>query len=836
MKRTFLRLVVAVSLCTFLCSCGGGGGGGTPETPPDTEAPTITESPVGGSTISSLTTVTVTFSESVAGADVPGNYSLSGAGIGTLALGSVVDQGSNVYELTFSGLVNNGNITVTLSNISDTAGNPLAGNTISYTGTTSEPTQSATPASGGILNSLATIDITYSKQVSGADVPANYSISGTGAGSLGISSSVLLAGTTYRLTLSGTPSDGAVTITINNVEDLVGNPLVGAAIQYTIDMTAPTIASSSPANGTSVNALPYVQIDFSEAVQGASDAANYSLSGAGVGTLQLSPSIGNSGNSRSLFFSGLPVDGPIVITLSNIMDNASNPLSGTAISFQIDKTRPTQTASPASYAWIDASVPYIDVTYSEAVTGADVAGNYSLSGTGVGTLALAGVASQGGNTYRLSFSGSPQGTNTQVNIDIANVLDLVGNALIGTRITYQVDTTAPTITAVTPGAGMARGYLDSMDMTFSENLAGAGQSSSYSVSGPGAGTLSVAASQNITGYQYRLTFSGTPGIGDLTITANLADQAGNALSTNTVSYTMVAPITFTARNSGVTSALNRVAWNGSRLVVVGGNVYTAVENILQSTDGATWSAATGCAGGMKGLIWDSVNSRFISAGGFYDVAGGANTARVCVSTDGLSWTPYDLTGVSGMLLDVAYNGTNYAAISNPNTYDDCNLHLASNPTLTWTTSSCYNTIGPRPSDITAIGTTYFAVAYLQPGMAKSADNGANWSTVLQAGGNNSIMYGGGQYVVGGTLGMIRTSPDAATWTVQDTPSYDNINEIGWNGSTYLAVGDNGQIWSSTDGVTWAVQDSGTSNHLYSVVWDGGQWVIAGGGGTILTGN
>ncbi len=836
MRRLIVIIIAVVSLGALIGACGGGGGGGgggAPAILPDTKAPTKTESPVGGSTLSSLTTVTVIFSERVTGADVHGNYALSGAGSGTLALALVADKGNNVYELTFAGLVNNGNITITLNNIEDRAGNPLAGTAISYTGTTTDPTQSAAPPSGSILNSLTTIDVTYSKQVTGADVPGNYALSGAGVGSLSISSAALLSGNTYRLGLSGTPADGAITITISNVEDLVGNPLVGTAIQYAGDVSAPTVASSTPAEGAVVKSLSSVQINFSEAVLGASDAANYSLSGAGLGALALSTSIGVSGNTRTLYFSGQPVDGPIVVTLNNITDNAFNPLSGNTLTFHIDKTRPTQTASPEGFSWINA-LPSVDITYAEPVTGADVAANYTLSGTGAGTLALTGVALQSGNTYRLSFSGSPAGTGS-VYIDIANVLDAAGNYLMGTRISYSVDTAAPSMTAVTPRTGTARAYLDTMDITFSEYLPGADQAASYALSGPGAGTLSVAASTNPYGNTYHLTFSGTPGIGDLTVTANLADQAGNALSANTINYTMAAPLSFTARDSGVTDTLNRVVWNGSRLAVVGGTVYSTQESIRVSANGVTWSAATGCAGGMKGLIWDNVNFRFISAGGILNAGGFSNTARVCISSDGLSWTPYDLSGVSGLLLDVAFNGINYAAISNPGT-NDCLLHLASNPTQTWTTSSCLSTIGPRPKDLAAVGSTYFAVAYLPPGLAKSTDNGATWSTVLSSGANNSIMYGGGQYVVGGETGGIRTSPDAVTWTNRTTPSYDRVHEIAWNGSMYLAVGDNGQVWSSTDGVTWAAQNTGTSNHLYSVTWDGAKWVVVGGGGTIFTVN
>lgn len=92
----------------------------------DTQAPTLSLTvPANGDTVSALSTMTLTFDEGVVGADNRDNYTISGNGAGTLHLDSVLKQSDTEYQLIFSGLVNNGTITITYSNITDAAGNKL---------------------------------------------------------------------------------------------------------------------------------------------------------------------------------------------------------------------------------------------------------------------------------------------------------------------------------------------------------------------------------------------------------------------------------------------------------------------------------------------------------------------------------------------------------------------------------------------------------------------------------------------------------------------------------------------------------------------------------------
>ena len=91
-------------------------------------------SPADGTKVDTLGTITITYSEEVTGADEITNYTLSGSGVGSLSLDSVTETGTYTYTLTVSGSPGDGNITLTVSNITDVTGNPMNANTVSYTG------------------------------------------------------------------------------------------------------------------------------------------------------------------------------------------------------------------------------------------------------------------------------------------------------------------------------------------------------------------------------------------------------------------------------------------------------------------------------------------------------------------------------------------------------------------------------------------------------------------------------------------------------------------------------------------------------------------------------
>jgi hypothetical protein len=74
----------------------------------------------------------------------------------------------------------------------------------------------------------------------------------------------------------------------------------------------------------------------------------------------------------------------------------------------------------------------VDITFSEAMgTGATLAGNYIVSGTGKGTLTdnPAGVAAVSGSTYRLTWTTGQMVAGGDVTVAVTIAQDLAGNTL-----------------------------------------------------------------------------------------------------------------------------------------------------------------------------------------------------------------------------------------------------------------------------------------------------------------------------------------------------------------------------------------------------------------------
>ncbi len=97
----------------------------------DTDSPYIVSiSPENGSKIDINTTqIVIEYSEEVMGADNPDNYSLSGDNIGSLSVKSVTSLNNNRYSINLDGIPGDGQITLSIENVTDLAGHSLTGNT-----------------------------------------------------------------------------------------------------------------------------------------------------------------------------------------------------------------------------------------------------------------------------------------------------------------------------------------------------------------------------------------------------------------------------------------------------------------------------------------------------------------------------------------------------------------------------------------------------------------------------------------------------------------------------------------------------------------------------------
>ena len=58
------------------------------------------------------------------------------------------------------------------------------------------------------------------------------------------------------------------------------------------------------------------------------------------------------------------------------------------------------------------------------------------------------------------------------------------------------------------------------------------------------------------------------------------------------------------------------------------------------------------------------------------------------------------------------------------------------------------------------------------------------------------------------------------WTLRNSGTTKNLNDVVWTGNQLVAVGDSGKILTSANGADWALRGSGTSYSLNSVLWTG----------------
>lgn len=92
----------------------------------------------------------------------------------------------------------------------------------------------------------------------------------------------------------------------------------------------------------------------------------------------------------------------------------------------------------------------------------------------------------------------------------------------------------------------------------------------------------------------------------------------------------------------------------------------------------------------------------------------------------------------------------------------------------------------------------------------------------------------GGFVVVGAGGVILTSPDAVSWTRQDSRVEQWIYSVRYVGGRLVAVGEDGLILTSTDAQAWHRQQSGTTEWLNDTTFAQDTWYVMGGNGTLVT--
>lgn len=463
--------------------------------------------------------------------------------------------------------------TLTASNtlqvrVSDTAGNTGAAITQAYVLDTTNPVtisgasfsaDTGASSTDFITNTAAqTITVTLSAAPAGTDTV--YGSLDNGTTWVDVTGSV--AGTT--LTMAGITLTGSNTLQVK-VVDIAGNISI-ASQAYVLDTTAPTLASSTPVDGsTTAVATDNIVLTFSENVA------------VGSGNIVIT-NANNAGDTRTIAVGNAQVTiGTTAVTINPTADLA---LGGT-YNMQIASGAVTDIAGNAYAGIADATTLNFVTANNPSVTITSDRGSLKIGDTAALTFTLSEAATDftaaditvtggtlsnfagSGTTYTASFTPTASST-TAATVNVAsgvftNAATFTNTA--ATQLSMTVDTVAPTLSSSTP-ADNATNVSGSIVLTFSEAVQ--------------AGTGNIVITDGVTPFNIavgdttQVAFSGTT----VTITPTTApapstaysiqlasgvinDAAGNAYAgianATTLNFTTAAAPTLTSTIDNVTN-------------------------------------------------------------------------------------------------------------------------------------------------------------------------------------------------------------------------------------------------------------------------------------------
>ncbi|HEX4583526.1 MAG TPA: hypothetical protein VH183_01770 [Burkholderiaceae bacterium] len=343
-----------------------------------------------------------------------------------------------------------------------------------------------------------------------------------------------------------------------------------------------------------------------------------------------------------------------------------------------------------------------------------------------------------------------------------------------------------------------------------------------------------------------LTASVTWSVADPTVIQVVNDPASNGLATpmSPGSTAVTAALGGVAGSTQVTVttdglsgwAVRQFSGIGIPMLAYSGSRYVDLAMQMTSTDATTWHPIQGGKSISEqyqyGLVW--TGTQFVTWGN--------------VSPDGLHWTPHDLSSISthASIQRLGWSGTQLVAISGDQRYQitfplAVSLLFSSPDGVDWTQN-----LGPyQDPDLSGIawtGSKFYVVGV--GGSVTSSADGSTWTGLTSSGpvGARAIAVSPGRLVAvgglnasGSAVAPIQASPDGVSWSVVSPPAWTGVyffTDVVWNGSLFVAVGEgvnfaanSGVVATSPDGLTWTLQSNPPV--LNSVLWSGSQFVAAG---------
>ena len=127
--------------------------------------------------------------------------------------------------------------------------------------------------------------------------------------------------------------------------------------------------------------------------------------------------------------------------------------------------------------------------------------------------------------------------------------------------------------------------------------------------------------------------------------------------------------------------ISAIAWNGSYWLAVGSNSIAININVLQSSDGITWSETVnigGSGGDLSALCWN----------GSYWVTFDSNSGYSWTSTDGTNWTSSTTAFTNEYLVQITWDGSKFLGTSEGYSPGVLSAIYYSYDGLSWAPANC----------------------------------------------------------------------------------------------------------------------------------------------------
>lgn len=500
-----------------------------------------------------LNEISVTFDESVVNGSDLVNYSLSGTGLGSATISEILGSGLGPYILKLNGVFTNGNVQLTINNIQDDASNLLSETVLNYSVDTEKPTLTQTyPENGETINDREVlIQLWFSEPINNNSNDSlsiknlnNFNLSGDASAGINV---IAVSGEglgPYHVMLSDALSDGTLTVTLNNVTDVSGNPFeFNPEFTFAIDTEVPQVVGLDPSVDqvlTDTNSTISFNVSKSILATSASNLQNYTLSGDSSANVQITDVIGSGSGPYQLVFDAPLKDGALNIQIQGLVDDVGNELEVFNAEYQVDVTGPEIISQyPTQFVSISSTSPIIKFSFNESVSASSVTNvsNYTFSGNGSNGVVVNSVTGSGVGPYEIEIDNSfIAGV---IMLKIENITDLNGHVMDSKTIVFDINPTSLDIVSTVPEEGVLSSHVSSnLMVTFNTPVLNDGGSesvtnvSNYNLSGIGADGVSIISVQGFGAGPYELFLNQALKSGEVVLQVdNIKGSSGEEFST-----------------------------------------------------------------------------------------------------------------------------------------------------------------------------------------------------------------------------------------------------------------------------------------------------------------